>query len=177
MRRPSFVLTALAACAKNGSGSSGSTAGVPTAAPDELQDGGTLRFGIGSAPANWNAVTVDGNRDILGLWAGDGGEGAKYWLQVLTEIKNRGVEDVLMVVCDGLKDLPDAVIEQVLLSMDRENRERLEQALSRTYSKPVQLNVVIDPDVVGGLRVQVGDEVIDGTVARRLDDARRALAG
>ncbi|WOO98858.1 IS256 family transposase [Micrococcus terreus] len=55
------------------------------------------------------AVTVDGNRDILGLWAGDGGEGAKYWLQVLTEIKNRGVEDVLMVVCDGLKGLPDAV--------------------------------------------------------------------
>ena len=52
------------------------------------------------------AVTVDGNRDILGLWAG---EGAKYWQQVLTEIKNRGVEDVLMVVCDGLKHLPDAV--------------------------------------------------------------------
>jgi len=55
------------------------------------------------------AVTVDGNRDILGLWAGEGGEGAKYWQQVLTEIKNRGVEDVLMVVCDGLKHLPDAV--------------------------------------------------------------------
>ncbi len=55
------------------------------------------------------AVTVDGNRDILGLWAGDGGEGAKHWLQVLTEIKNRGVEDVLMVVCDGLKGLPDSV--------------------------------------------------------------------
>ena len=36
-------------------------------------------------------VTVDGERDILGLWAGDGGEGAKFWLQVLTEIKNRGV--------------------------------------------------------------------------------------
>ena len=45
------------------------------------------------------AVTTEGNRDILGLWAGDGGEGAKYWLQVLTEIKNRGVDDVLMVVC------------------------------------------------------------------------------
>ena len=60
------VLTALAACAKNGSGSSGSTAGVPTAAPEELQDGGTLRFGIGSAPANWNAATVDGN--VVGVW-------------------------------------------------------------------------------------------------------------
>lgn len=54
------------------------------------------------------AVTVDGNRDILGLWAGDGGEGAKYWQQVLTEIKNRGVEDVLMLVCDGLKHLPES---------------------------------------------------------------------
>ncbi len=55
------------------------------------------------------AVTVEGTRDILGLWAGDGGEGAKYWLQVLTEIKNRGVQDVCMVVCDGLKGLPDAI--------------------------------------------------------------------
>ena len=55
------------------------------------------------------AVTTEGNRDILGLWAGDGGEGAKYWLQVLTEIRNRGVRDVLMVVCDGLSGLPDAV--------------------------------------------------------------------
>jgi putative transposase len=55
------------------------------------------------------AVTLDGNRDTLGLWPGDGVEGAKYWLQVLTEIKNRGVQDVLMVVSDGLKGLPDAV--------------------------------------------------------------------
>ncbi|WP_344301343.1 IS256 family transposase, partial [Sinomonas flava] len=55
------------------------------------------------------AVTTEGNRDILGLWAGDGGEGAKYWQQVLAEIRNRGVEDVLMLVCDGLKGLPDAV--------------------------------------------------------------------
>jgi transposase-like protein len=55
------------------------------------------------------AVTVDGHRDILGIWAGDGGEGAKHWLHVLTELKNRGVHDVLMLVCDGLKGLPDAV--------------------------------------------------------------------
>ena len=63
------------------------------------------------------AVTCEGRRDILGLWAGEapsvtgapGGEGAKYWLHVLTEIKNRGVGDVLMVVCDGLTGLPDAI--------------------------------------------------------------------
>ena len=55
------------------------------------------------------AVTCDGMRDILGLWAGDGGEGAKFWLHVLTELKNRGVTDACMVVCDGLSGLPDAV--------------------------------------------------------------------
>ncbi len=54
-------------------------------------------------------VTVTGERDILGLWAGDGGEGAKFWLQVLTELKNRGVADVCIAVCDGLKGLPDAI--------------------------------------------------------------------
>jgi putative transposase len=54
-------------------------------------------------------VTVDGERDILGLWAGEGGEGAKYWAHVLTEIKNRGVADVCILVCDGLTGLPDAV--------------------------------------------------------------------
>jgi transposase-like protein len=57
------------------------------------------------------AVTVDGTRDILGLWAGDhgDGEGAKYWLRVLTGIKNRGTQDVCIVVCDGLKGPPDAI--------------------------------------------------------------------
>ena len=55
------------------------------------------------------AVTAEGHRDVLGLWAGDGGEGAKHWLQVLTELRNRGVADVLMLVCDGLKGLPEAV--------------------------------------------------------------------
>jgi transposase-like protein len=56
-------------------------------------------------------VTADGERDVLGLWAGEhgDGEGAKYWLRVLSEIKNRGVRDVCMLVCDGLKGLPDAV--------------------------------------------------------------------
>jgi len=48
---------------------------------------------------------------VLGLWAGEhgDGEGAKYWLRVLSEIKNRGVNDVCMIVCDGLKHLPAAV--------------------------------------------------------------------
>jgi len=54
-------------------------------------------------------VTVNGERDILGIWSGDGAEGARFWLQVFTELKNRGVEDVLIAVCDGLKGLPEAI--------------------------------------------------------------------
>ena len=54
-------------------------------------------------------VTVNGERDILGIWAGDGAEGARFWLQVFTELKNRGVDDVLIAVCDGLKGLPEAI--------------------------------------------------------------------
>lgn len=54
-------------------------------------------------------VDVDGRKHVLGLWLGDGDEGAKYWLAVLTEIRNRGTNDVLIVCCDGLKGLPDAI--------------------------------------------------------------------
>jgi putative transposase len=54
-------------------------------------------------------VTLEGDKDILGLWAGTGGEGAKFWMSVLTDLRNRGVKDVFFVVCDGLKGLPEVV--------------------------------------------------------------------
>jgi transposase-like protein len=54
-------------------------------------------------------VSLDGERDILGLWAGQGGEGAKFWMAVLTDLRNRGVKDTFFVVCDGLKGLPEVV--------------------------------------------------------------------
>ncbi|MCE7003583.1 IS256 family transposase [Kibdelosporangium philippinense] len=59
------------------------------------------------------AVTVDGTREVLGLWAGEhgDGEGAKFWPRVLSEIRNRGTQDVCIVVCDGLKGLPDAIAQ------------------------------------------------------------------
>lgn len=55
-------------------------------------------------------VDLTGHKDVLGLWAGTGGgESAKFWLQVLTELRNRCIEDVFFIVCDGLKGLPDSV--------------------------------------------------------------------
>ena len=55
-------------------------------------------------------INLDGYRDVLGLWVGpSGGEGAKQWLNMLTELKNRGILDACIVCCDGLKGLPDAI--------------------------------------------------------------------
>jgi len=53
-------------------------------------------------------VNLDGQKDVLGLWTSNN-EGAKYWLQVLTEIRNRGVRDVLIASVDGLKGFPQAI--------------------------------------------------------------------
>jgi transposase-like protein len=54
-------------------------------------------------------VDVEGRKHVLGVWLGDGGEGAKFWLQVLTELRQRGLTDVIFVCCDGLKGLPEAI--------------------------------------------------------------------
>lgn len=54
-------------------------------------------------------VTVDGRKDVLGLWMGTGGEGAKFWMSVLVDLKNRGVRDVFFLICDGLKGIPEVV--------------------------------------------------------------------
>jgi putative transposase len=54
-------------------------------------------------------VSLDGDRDVLGMWAGTGGEGAKQWLAYLSELKNRGAADVFIVCTDGLKGMGEAI--------------------------------------------------------------------
>lgn len=54
------------------------------------------------------AINVEGKKELLGLWMAEN-EGAKFWLSVLTELKNRGVEDILIACIDGLKGFPDAI--------------------------------------------------------------------
>lgn len=55
-------------------------------------------------------INPDGNKELLGLWLGDAdSEGAKFWLKVLTDLKNRGLQDILIACCDGLKGFPQAI--------------------------------------------------------------------
>ncbi len=71
-----------------------------------------IRDGVVANRPAYLAVGVDleGRKHVLGIWIGDSkGEGSKFWLSVFSELKNRGVDDVLIVVCDGLNGLPDAI--------------------------------------------------------------------
>lgn len=68
-----------------------------------------------------------------------------------------------------------AGVATVARPLDPEQQQRLTDALARIYGRGVNLQEVVDPNVVGGIRVQVGDEVFDGTVANRLEQVRRRI--
>lgn len=66
---------------------------------------------------------------------------------------------------------------RVARALSEADLQRLGTALAAQYGRPVHLNQLVDPSVLGGIRVEIGDDVIDGTVSSRLDDARRRLVG
>jgi F-type H+-transporting ATPase subunit delta len=66
---------------------------------------------------------------------------------------------------------------RVARPLDADQETRLGASLARLYGRDVQLQIDVDPSVIGGVEVRVGDEVLDGTVARRLETVRRRLAG
>lgn len=53
-------------------------------------------------------ASLGGDREVLGLWIADN-EGAKFWLSVMNELRNRGIQDILIAVVDGLKGFPEAI--------------------------------------------------------------------
>lgn len=71
----------------------------------------------------------------------------------------------------------DVATVRVARPLGEGDEQRLTAALTAQYGRPVHLNVVVDPDVLGGVKVEIGGDVIDGTVSSRLDEARRKLAG
>jgi len=96
-------------------------------------------------------VDCDGRKEVLGIWV-ETTEGAKFWLRVLNEVKARGVEDVLIVVCDGLTGLPAAInavwpaakvqtcvvhlVRASLRWVNYKDRKRVAAALRTIYAAP-----------------------------------------
>lgn len=68
-------------------------------------------------------------------------------------------------------------VARVAYELDDAERQRLADVLSRRYGQAIQLNTVVDPSVIGGIAVSVGDEVVDATMSTRLEAARRRIAG
>jgi putative transposase len=98
-------------------------------------------------------INADGKKEVLGLWLA-ANEGAKFWLFVITELKNRGVEDIFIACCDGLKGFPEAieavfpktVVQTCIVHMIRNSarfvswakRKALCNDLRRVYSAPTE---------------------------------------
>ena len=68
-------------------------------------------------------------------------------------------------------------VVRVAAPLSEADTTRLAAALAKKYGREVHLNIVVDPAIVGGIKVSIGDDVIDGTISSRLDGAQRALAG
>ena len=108
-----------------------------------------------------------------------GPETARLAARTVTHPRGRSLEAGLALLADlaaaRRRRLVATVSAAVLLTEGQ--RERLAASLARQFGHDVHLNVVVDPDVVGGLRVTLGDEVIDGTLSTRLDEALRRITG
>jgi F-type H+-transporting ATPase subunit delta len=106
-------------------------------------------------------------------------EAARLIVHVVTEPRGRSLESNLEEVAAAAAALRQRQVATVTAAVPLSDAqsERLAASLAAQLGHDVQLNVVIDPQVVGGLRVALGDEVIDGTLATRLDDAQRRIAG
>ncbi|MFD7712435.1 F0F1 ATP synthase subunit delta [Streptomyces sp. NPDC059785] len=86
-----------------------------------------------------------------------------------------GLESLSKLAADRRDRMVAVVTSAVPLSDGQ--KQRLGDALAKLYGRRMHLNLDVDPDVVGGIRVQVGEEVINGSIADRLDEAARRMAG
>lgn len=124
-----------------------------------------------------DAAKVSLLRDLLG------GRAAPLTLELLEHVvrspRGRTLEEAIGELSALAAERTQEVVAGVRVAapMAADQEQRLAAALGRLYGRPVRLQVSVDPTVLGGAVVTVGEEVIDGTVAHRLDQARRRMTG
>ncbi|MFG2643383.1 F0F1 ATP synthase subunit delta [Streptomyces sp. NPDC048370] len=100
-------------------------------------------------------------------------------IRLVTQPRGRSLEsglESLSKLAAARRDRMVAVVTTAVPLSDQQ-KQRLGGVLAKLYGRQMHLNLDVDPSVVGGISVQVGDEVINGTIAERLDEASRRLAG
>ena len=127
-----------------------------------------------SAPVENRAGLIEG---LLGDRVSE--ETSRLVRQAVVAPRGRTFDRSVEVYGQVAADLRSRLIATVTATvpLTEEQRGRLAAALRRIYGADLHLNVQLDPDLVGGIRVEIGDEVIDGSIAARLDEARRRLVG
>jgi F-type H+-transporting ATPase subunit delta len=153
---------------------------------DELEDE-LFRFGrivsgnpgLRSAMSN-QFVPADGRRSVVtDLVAGKVSAPALVLItQAAAYPRGRSLDAGLEMYANLAAELRERLVAEVRVAvpLTTAQRSRLAAALVATYGRDVHLNVVLDPEVVGGMSVRIGDELINGTVASRLAELRRGLA-
>jgi len=154
---------------------------------DDLEDG-LFRFGrVVSANPDLRAALADpslpeeGKRRLLGTLLD--GKVTAVTLSLINQMvahpRGRSLDAALDLCADIAARRRQQLIAVIrsATELSASQRRRLADALARAYGHDIHLDVVIDPSVVGGISVQIGDELIDGTAASRLAEVRRKLAG
>ena len=98
---------------------------------------------------------------------------------VVTHLRGRRIDEALtaMVELAAVRRGELSATVRVADRLDDDQQQRLQAALTNLYGQTVQLSIEVDPELIGGVSVQVGDELIDGTIAHKIAQARRRLAG
>jgi F-type H+-transporting ATPase subunit delta len=98
---------------------------------------------------------------------------------VAGHLRGRRIEQAVETLTDLAAERRGKLVAVVTVAkpLDDDRTQRLASALERVYGRAVALNIEIDPDLIGGISVQVGDEIIDGSIANRLETARRRVSG
>jgi F-type H+-transporting ATPase subunit delta len=127
-----------------------------------------------AAPGESRAALIEG---LLGDQVAE--ETRRLVRQAVVAPRGRTFDHAVEVYGQVAAELRSRLIATVTATvpLTEEQRDRLAAALRRIYGAELHLNVQLDPDLVGGIRVEIGDEVIDGSVVARLDEARRRLVG
>jgi F-type H+-transporting ATPase subunit delta len=97
---------------------------------------------------------------------------------LIAQPRGRRIAELIRYAATIVAEQAETIVATVTVAspLTAEHRARLEKALSKQYGGSIRINAIVDDRIVGGMRVQIGDEIIDGTIANRIADLRLRLA-